>query len=142
MTSTPKGFSLIEALVALVILSLVFSAVWGWFGTAATSTVRIQHATSLPNLFNQFTQYLELEDLRQTRTGSYLIGNYQVDWQASVAKQSSTEIHRRQPAWIVALFDVQADVLKDGRAVSTFSTQVVKQWRDPNYIEPLMSQDQ
>jgi prepilin-type N-terminal cleavage/methylation domain-containing protein len=135
MKKFKQGFSLVEAIVALVILSLVFSAIWGWFGTAARSTTRIEQALALPEVFSQFVVNLELEPLEQVREGVFVIGEHQVLWRASLIKQSDKRPYRRQPAWIVSLFNIEADVQKDGRVISSFTTGSVRQWRDPNYID-------
>ncbi len=135
LNRTERGFSLIEAMVALVILSLVFTSVWGWFATATNSTRRIEQALSLPEVFSQFVVHLELEDLQTQRSGRFRIGQYEVQWQATIEKRSDQQDYRRQPAWIVALFDVKATVNENGQFVSEFQTKALKQWRDPNYIE-------
>lgn len=130
------GFSLIEAIVALVILSLVFTAVWGWFGSAITSSAKIENAVALPRVFSQFTLQLELEDLASKNNGEYVIGDYQVQWQASVIKSSVNEAYRRQPVWIVTLYQVSASIWLKGREVDSVNTQIVQQRRDPDYIDP------
>lgn len=135
MLKTDKGFSLVEAIVALVVLSLVFSAVWGWFGTAATSTSSIERALGLPEVFSQFRVRLELETLRDTSNGEYQIGQYQVRWQAKENRNSKQETYRRQPAWIVSLYEVEGQISRGGKTIDTFTTQLVQQWRDPDYIE-------
>ena len=137
-TIKQAGFSLIEAIVALVILSLVFTAVWGWFGTAITSSAKIENAVALPQVFSQFTVQLELENLASKNTGEYAIGDYQVQWQASVARNSANEPYRRQPAWIVTLYNIKASIWLRGRQIDNFTTQIVQQQRDPNYIDPMM----
>jgi len=136
VTSTKRGFSLIEAIVALVVLSLVFTSVWGWFGTAATSTQKIESAVALPEVFSQFIIHLELESLEEVRDGLFVIGDYDVNWSSLPLRQSNNETYRRQPRWIVTLFDVQADVTLNGKLISSFSTKTVRQWLDPDYIEP------
>lgn len=135
MIMREKGFSLVEAIVALVVLSLVFTAVWGWFGTAATSTARIERALALPEVFSQFVVNLELESLRNTNSGVYNIGDYQVRWQAEPEKDSRQEAYRRQPAWIITLYRINAQISRQGRVVSSFNTKLVQQWRDPDYVE-------
>lgn len=130
------GFSLIEAIVALVILSLVFTAVWGWFGTAITSSAKIENAVALPQVFSQFTLQLELENIANKNSGEYQIGNFQVQWQATVAKNSANEPYRRQPAWIVTLYDISATIWLKGQEIDSFNTQIVQQQPDPNYIDP------
>jgi prepilin-type N-terminal cleavage/methylation domain-containing protein len=130
-----RGFSLVEAIVALVVLSMVFTAVWGWFGTAATSTTRIERALALPEIFSQFVINLELESLRDNASGIYSIGEYQVRWKAKEGKNSSQEFFRRQPAWIVVIYSVEAQIMHQGSEVAAFNTELVQQWRDPDYVE-------
>jgi prepilin-type N-terminal cleavage/methylation domain-containing protein len=135
VNSPSRGFSLVEAIVALVVLSLVFTAVWGWFGVAATSTTRIERALNLPEVFSQFVVRIELESLHKSTSGSYNIGDYQVDWQAVAIKSSNKQTYRKQPAWIVALYSIEAQIISQDRGVSVFSTKVVQQWRDPDFVE-------
>jgi prepilin-type N-terminal cleavage/methylation domain-containing protein len=135
MIKPKRGFSLVEAIVALVVLSLVFSAVWGWFGTAATSTARIERALALPEVFSQFTVHLELESLRNTPGGVFDIGEYQVTWNVEEVKNSKQARYRRQPAWVVTLYTIKAQVSRYGQPVSAFNTQLVQQWRDPDYVQ-------
>lgn len=130
------GFSLIEAIVALVILSLVFTSVWGWFGTAIRSSAKIEQAVALPQIFSQFTLQLELENLANKNNGEYVIGDYQVQWQASVAKSSVNEAYRRQPAWIVTLYKINASIWLKGRQIESFNSQIVQQQPDPDYFDP------
>lgn len=130
-----SGFSLVEAIVALVILSLIFTAVWGWFGTAITSTARIEQALSLPEVYSQSMVSIELESLEERRSGEIQVGKYLVNWQATPDRSSKDESYRRQPAWIITLFTVQAEIIHQGKPVSSFSTKVIRQWRDPNYID-------
>jgi len=136
VTLTKRGFSLIEAIVALVVLSLVFTSVWGWFGTAASSTERIESAVSMPEVFSQFIVNLELESLEEVRDGQFVVGDYLVNWTSVPQRQSNNETYRRQPKWIVTLFAVQAEVSRNGKIISSFSTKAVRQWQDPDYIEP------
>lgn len=129
------GFSLVEAIVALVVLSLVFTAVWGWFGTSLTSTTRIEQALSLPEVFTQSMVSIELEPLQKKLNGETQVGEYFVRWNATPEKDSTQENYRRQRAWVVTLFTVQAQVIHKGREVTSFTTKVVRQWPDPNYID-------
>ena len=135
MRNLSRGFSLVEAIVALVVLSLVFTAVWGWFGAAVTSTTRIERALALPEVFSQFVVRIELEALHQTTNGTYNIGDYQVAWQAVVEKSSDKQAYRRQAAWIVTLYSIEAQISRQGNAVSAFSTKLVQQWADPDFVD-------
>lgn len=130
-----SGFSLIEAIVALVILSIVFTSVWGWFGTAVISTERIRSTLGLPETVNEFISRIELEDLSQVQSGDMVIGDYSVHWQAQVLQRSDESSYRRQPAWVVALFSIEANIYLNQTLVTSVETQSVRYWPDPNYID-------
>ncbi len=130
-----RGFTLIEALIALVILATTFTAVWGWYNNSTNTTIKIEQALRLPLLYEEFLVYLKLEDLQSTREGSYLIDGYQLNWQATLNRISTQEHYRRQRQWIVALFNINVTIEKDGELVKQFTTQQVSQWRDPDYVD-------
>ncbi|MBD1389802.1 prepilin-type N-terminal cleavage/methylation domain-containing protein [Neiella sp. HB171785] len=132
-----RGFSLIEAMVALVVLSLVFTAIWNWMGVAANSTQRIEQTLAMPELFEQFIAHMELENLQTTREGEFDIGDYRLVWQATEARRSDQEYYRRQPFWLVVLFDVNVEVSQADRVVARFDTQIVRYWEDPNFFDPM-----
>ena len=135
-----QGFSLLEAIVAMVILSLTFASVWQWFGVAVLSTQRVQEAISMPDVFERFQTQLDLLSLQQQRRGVIRVEPYEVKWEATVVRQSDTQAYRKQPAWVVALFTIRAEVMHQGRTVTTFETQKADYWPDPLYIpEPSLS---
>ncbi len=136
MCRNNKGFTLLEALVALVVLSMVFSGLWGWFGTAAQSTTRIEEAMMLPKVYGQYLDYMALESLEDKRSGELEIDNFNLNWSATPKRISNSEIYRRQRARIVTLFDVDLRIMREQRLVAEVSTQLVRQWRDPSYVPP------
>jgi len=133
--NSSRGFSLIEAIVALVILSIVFTTVWGWFGTAVVSTERIRSTVGLPAAVNEFINRIELEDLSKVQQGEMAIDEYVIQWQSSITKRSDEATYRRQPAWVVGLFQINADIFLNDVLVTSIETQTVRYWPDPNYID-------
>ena len=85
----------------------------------------------MPLLFDEFTQYLALEPLEQIREGELVIDGYHIAWKADIARSSDAEYYRRQPDWIVALFNINAEVSINNKVIETFTTQSVRYWRDP-----------
>ncbi len=130
-----KGFTLLESLVALVILSLVFSGLWGWFGTAAQSTTRIEEAMMLPKVYEQYLDHMALESLKEKRTGELEIDKFNINWSVTPNRVSNREIYRRQRERIVTLFDVDIRIMRQQRLVAEVSTQLVRQWHDPSYVQ-------
>ena len=132
-----NGFSLMESLVALVILSVIFTAVWEWFGVAANSTRKIERAVAYPEVFELFVNRLSAESLQDKREGTYFIEGYSVEWKASPIRLSSTEIFNRQPSFEVALFQIEASILENGIVVTSFTTQQSDFWQSENDIRAL-----
>lgn len=123
------GFTLMEALVALVILSVVFSAVWSWFNTAVLSTEKIEQKIALPRVFDQFIDHLSLVSLRQSQEGEVLIDGYVLKWQATPSRQSVNEYYERLTAWHLVLFNVTVDVYKSNEKLTSWQTKQTAYWR-------------
>lgn len=132
-----KGFSLVEAMVALVILSVIFAAVWEWFGVAVSSTRKIERAVAYPEVFELFINRLQHTSLENNREGTLAFGEYQVRWQATPERLSSTEIVNRQRNWEVALFKIDAEIIHQSRVVAQFTTRQVNYWQDANDIRSI-----
>ncbi|GEA09461.1 hypothetical protein KUL42_42220 [Alteromonas sp. KUL42] len=128
-----SGFTLIESLVALVILSTAFAFVWEWFGTAVITSEKIESAVELPLIYEQAHDQLELMDFEINREGSFKVGRYTVNWEAKELRSNLSEAHRKSPAWIVALFDVAMEFKIEDRLITSVDTKLVKQWRDDGY---------
>ena len=134
---TKMGFSLVESMVALVILSVIFAAVWEWFGVAASSTKKIERAVAYPEVFDLFTNRLNTTSLQNRRAGNFTFGEFEVRWQATPERLSSNEIINRQRGWEVVLFKIDAEIFHQGVSVSEFSTKQVDYWQQANDIRSI-----
>jgi prepilin-type N-terminal cleavage/methylation domain-containing protein len=132
-----RGFSLVEAMVALVILSIIFAAVWEWFGVAVSSTKKIERAIAYPEVFELFTNRMQHTSLETQRDGTFTFGEFEVRWQAAPKRLSSSEIINRQRSWEVGLFNIRAQIIHQGVEVAQFSTQQVSYWQDENDIRSI-----
>lgn len=130
------GFTLVETLVAIVIISTVFASVWTWFGAATISTNKITQAVELPFVVKQFLEHMEKQSLKNTNQGTFTINEYSVQWQSSIVRQTNQEFFHRQPKWINALYDVDFSVVKSGTVILQSSTQQYQYWENPNYVAP------
>jgi len=135
--SNQQGFTLLESLVALVIITTVFSFVWEWFGTAVVTTDKVNDAVALPIVFKEFQQHLKLENFENKREGEYELSGYKVKWNASIKRQNSQEPFRRQPQWRVALFEVEATVMKDNKKIKHFTTYQTSFWQEQATAESI-----
>lgn len=132
-----RGFTLLESLIALVILAGTFSVVWEWFNTAVVTTEKINRAVAMPTVFDQFKAYLQLENLSNTREGTFNFEDYSVSWTAKINRQNTSEAFVRQAKWNVVLFDISATVYKQGAEVTQFSTQHTSFWQKTETMESI-----
>jgi prepilin-type N-terminal cleavage/methylation domain-containing protein len=130
-----RGFSLIEVLVALVILSATFAAVWGWLNTSSATTSKIATRIELQESTQQFLDYLSQQPLQQQASGQFALKDFVFEYEASISRRSDQGGYRRQPAWIVGLFDVDIRVYQNNQLISEHQTAEVRYWSDPNYID-------
>lgn len=128
-----NGFTLLESLVALVVLSTAFAFVWEWFGTAITTSQKIEDVVELPLIFDQAYDKLELLTFENNDGGDFNLDGYVVTWKATVIRSSLTEAYRSNPAWEISLFKVELKFEKDGRRIASVNTNVVKHRRDNEY---------
>ena len=135
-TSVMKGFTLLEALAALVVLSLVFSAVFSWVAVATRATTNIEQSIALPDAFEQYLDYLQLESLQDKAAGQVEIDGFLFDWRASINRRSDQELYRRQPSRLVTLYDIEIQVRRGQDIVTELATKVVRQGPDHNYKRP------
>ena len=127
-----KGFTLLEALAALVVLSLVFSAVFSWVAVATRATTNIEQSIALPDAFEQYLDYMQLESLQDKVAGQVEIDGFLFDWRASINRRSDQELYRRQPSRLVTLYDIEIQVRRGQDIVTELATKVVRQGPDHN----------
>lgn len=121
-----RGFSLIEAMVALVILAGASLALFGWLNTSLGQLNRAALYTQAAPALQSMTGYLQMQNLKEQPTGSFSFGEVQIDWQASVIKQdenaSSGLIHSN---FLLSLYDVELIPTVQGRLLPALHTRVV-----------------
>ncbi|MFC3121944.1 type II secretion system protein J [Agaribacter flavus] len=122
------GFSLIESLVALVVLSIVISLLSEWVSNAQRASVRVNQQLKLEDTLEQAIAYLESVEFKKQREGSFQIQEIVIRWRSTILRQSKNEYYRRQPAWNVVLFNVDLSFYIDNREVASVTTAMTKQW--------------
>lgn len=123
------GFTLLESLVALVILSFAIALVSEWIGTAQPTVDKIGQHLAADEIFEQSLDILSLQTFEQTRQGELNINQHRVEWRAELIKQSQDQAFKRQPNWNVALFNVSLDIYQGSSLITRINTEQVKQWQ-------------
>lgn len=128
------GFTLVETLVAIVIVSTVFASIWSWFGTATITTNRITRAVELPFIIDQFLENLEYQPLEKISQGTFNFDSFRIEWRSNIARQSSQEFFIRQEKWNSGLFNIEFTIYQNKDLIFQSSTKQYRYWKNPNYV--------
>lgn len=86
MNRSSKGFSLIEAIVALVIFSMSAMGIYAWISTNLNTLNRLSDVALSEQVVNESVERLKLVDLFSEQQGSFVVDSYQVNWKAELVE--------------------------------------------------------
>ena len=98
-----KGFSLLEAIVALVIFASVASALYAWVGVTLNSLNRVEAARQADEATAVALAWLETVNPMAQPEGEAAVGHYRVSWQAEAI---APELDGMTPEGGLSLFRV------------------------------------
>lgn len=122
-----NGFTLVEALVSIVLVSATLGYVWQWFGTAINTVSRVEEANSLEEVIEQWWVHMDLIDLSQQSSGKIEILEFSVYWNSNVERYSKNERLVRQPGWDIILYSVDVSIYRNDFNVYAFTASMFRQ---------------
>jgi len=83
------GFSLLEVLVALVLISILGTTLFSWLNTNLININRINHANRQVMHKDLLLEYVSLINPMQTPQGEEAIGAYRIHWESAIVNPVS-----------------------------------------------------
>ena len=121
-----QGFSLLEAIVALVILAGACMALFAWINTSLNQLQRAELYVDAIPAINSTAQYLKTVDLSQRPNGTLTSGSISVDWQARAIEIDVTrDSNYANSNFLLSLYDVELTARAKTRNLPTLHTRVV-----------------
>ena len=77
-----RGFTLLEAIVALVIFSMAAIGIYGWINTSLITLNRLAEVAATEQVLNSSVERLKLVDMSKETSGRFEVNGYWVDWKA------------------------------------------------------------
>lgn len=121
------GFSLLEAIVAMVIMATGLLALYAWLSTNTQSLVRVQnHAQTLEDSRSALALIETINPMKEPR-GERQLGDMTVQWtsQPVVDRRHGTAggMDTTPTVFDLGLYDVEVQVHRDTRLVKTFTVR-------------------
>ncbi len=130
-----RGFSLLEAIVALVLISMVGMALFGWVNANLQSLQRIQQVQKRHEAARNAMIFMETVNPMQQPTGDSTIGLYRFEWKAdSLAEpMDNTSGLAGSGIYSVGLYETTVNIYVEQEWVTVIKLNQVgyKQVRDP-----------
>ena len=134
-----SGFSLIEAIVSLVILTGVVVSVYAWTDNALRHSQRTIESQELTTVVQNFLSEMSSRIIIREKKGLITYGEYSVRWNSELIDQSQGVMRNGAKSdFAVALVNLKFDVIKDSELIGAFfARQAVSRWQEPNTVDQL-----
>ena len=130
-----SGFTLLEAIVALVLLSTSGIALYAWLNASLLGLTRVDNVVELDQVVADLDAYFTTINLQQETSQVLEVNGYDVRWEAYLVEPKQMGRHGSGALGIheLGLFDVDVEVSRGGVEVGTYQTRVVgyKRVREP-----------
>lgn len=135
-TSRPRGFTLLEAIVALAVFTAAAMSLYGLFSTNLMAMSRVQEVSAQLPVVQQAMQHLSLINPRQQEAGQFEVDGFDVVWSASLMD----DVRQSQSAagflgdYEIGLYEVTFEIQRDGRALDAWQMRLIgyERVRTPN----------
>lgn len=108
-----KGFTLLEAIVAMVIISVLSMSLYGWLNVSYVSSTRAVNTLEKSDVLKSAQAFMQAVNPMEQPKGVYQIGDYFIRWSSEpITNVTPAYVNSRPSLFDVALFEVKVDLLK------------------------------
>ena len=119
-----SGFSLLESVVALTILSGLLMIIFSWNESALFGADKSFRKLEIKEVAENFDSDLTSKDLLKNTNGLFDYGAYSVSWKGSIIDQSlGVETNGVPSSFKLALFQIDFEIYRSGLAVAKYRTR-------------------
>ncbi len=117
-----RGFTLLEAIVALVIFSMAAIGIYGWINTNLITLNRLAEVAATEQVLNSSIERLKLVDMSKETNGRFNVNGYWVDWTADLVEPWKNGVTAVGAVGLYdfALLNISLVFTKDNRTVGDY----------------------
>lgn len=136
MRAKQDGFTLLEALVAMVLLASVGMALLSWVNQLLFSLQRVETAQQRQDIIANALPFVRSLNFTQEPEGEVDLGLYQIRWQSALLEGPKNNVtqHGIQGNYEMTLYDVAVEVMQDDAVAATFSLRRLG-WRQVKFTD-------
>lgn len=133
-----RGFTLLEAIVALVVFSLGAFALYGWLSTNVITLNRIRDRQQLEVAMDSTLDLIRRSNPMETPTGQRKVGDFVVTWTSTPVEPPKTGVDQSggPSIFMVGLYDLEVRATRDGRELHAFHVRQVG-WKQVRTMDDL-----
>lgn len=127
MTTKQAGFTLLEAMVALVILASASMSIYALFNTNLITLTRVRETTQEIPLARHAIRYLSAMNLTAPASGEFEVDGALIRWNAELVEPYRQSQNGRgfMGYFQLGLYNVTFTIFADGEALGTHELRVV-----------------
>lgn len=117
-----RGFTLLEAIVALAIFSMTAIGIYSWINTNLITLNRLAEVAATEQVLNSSMERLKLVDMSKETSGRFNVNSYWVEWNADLLEPWKNGVTAAGAIGLydLGLFKVKLTFTKDDRVVGDY----------------------
>jgi general secretion pathway protein I len=117
-----RGFTLLEAIVALAIFSMVAIGIYSWINTNLITLNRLAEVAATEQVLNSSVERLKLVDMSKETSGRFNVNGYWVEWNAALLEPWKNGVTATGAIGLydLGLFNIKLTFTKDDRLVGGY----------------------
>jgi prepilin-type N-terminal cleavage/methylation domain-containing protein len=121
------GFTLVEAIVALVVLSMSLMATYGWIQLSAEMLIKTDEVSSQEVGLNLLVEDLQGTDFSEQTAGEYEYGQLSFKWVAEPYEETRPGLSGTglEAAWDHTLYVISIVIFRDSTLVANYRLRMV-----------------
>ena len=127
MRRAQAGFTLLEAIVALVVFTMGALALYGWLSTNIITLDRIRARQQLELTMHSALDLIRRTNPMDTPVGERQVGDLKVSWISALLEPAKPNVKQsgRPGIFVVGLYEVSVRVSRNGQLLQTFQVRQV-----------------